>query len=63
MASTERKMETLKSKIESTRSEMAAADPSDFVALGDFQKQLEQLHAQLDALEEEWLEAAETLGE
>ena len=63
MASTERKMETLKGKIESTRAEMAAADPSDFVALGDFQKQLEDLQTQLDALEEEWLEAAETLGE
>lgn len=63
MASTERKMETLKEKIESTRAEMAAADPSDFVALGDFQKQLEDLQAQLDTLEEEWLEAAETLGE
>ena len=42
---------------------MAAADPSDFVALGDFQKQLEDLQAQIDTLEEEWLEAAEALGE
>ena len=63
MASNERKIETLKGKLEATRAEMAAADPSDFVALGDFQKQLEDLQAQIDALEEEWLEAAETLGE
>ena len=63
MASNERKIETLKGKIESTRAEMAAADPSDFVALGDFQKQLDDLQAQIDALEEEWLEAAEALGE
>ena len=63
MASNERKIETLKGKLETTRSEMAAADPSDFVALGDFQKQLDDLQAQIDALEEEWLEAAEALGE
>ena len=63
MASNERKIETLKGRLESTRAEMAAADPSDFVALGDFQKQLDDLQAQIDVLEEEWLEAAETLGE
>lgn len=63
MASNERKIETLKGKMDSTRAEMAAADPSDFVALGDFQKQLDGLQTQIDALEEEWLEAAETLGE
>lgn len=63
MASNERKIETLKGKLETTRAEMTAADPSDFVALGDFQKQLEDLQAQIDALEEEWLEAAEALGE
>ena len=63
MASNERKIETLKGKLEATRAEMAAADPSDFVALGDFQKQLEDLQAQIDTLEEEWLEAAEALGE
>ena len=63
MASNERKIETLKGKLETTRAEMATADPSDFVALGDFQKQLEDLQAQIDALEEEWLEAAEALGE
>lgn len=63
MASNERKIETLKGRLESTRAEMAAADPSDFVALGDFQKQLDDLQAQIDVLEEEWLETAETLGE
>ncbi len=63
MASNERKIETLKGKIAATRDEMAAADPSDFVALGGFQSQLDDLQAQIDALEEEWLEAAEALGE
>ncbi|HIS39417.1 MAG TPA: ABC-F family ATP-binding cassette domain-containing protein [Candidatus Aphodovivens avistercoris] len=63
MASNERKMETLRDKMEAKRAEMTAADPSDFVALGDLQAQLNDLQAQIDALEEEWLEAAEALGE
>ena len=63
MASNERKMETLRGKVDDARCRMAEADPADFVALGDFQKQIEELQAQIDALEEEWLEAAEALGE
>ena len=63
MASAERKMETMKGKIEAARQEMAEADPSDFVALGACQKKIDDLQAQLDALEEEWLEAAEALDE
>lgn len=63
MQSNERKMETLQGKIEDVRAQMTAADPSDFTALGDFQAQINNLQAQVDALEEEWLEAAEKLGE
>ena len=63
MASNERKMETLHGKVDDARRRMAEADPADFVALGDFQKQIEELQTQIDALEEEWLEAAEALGE
>lgn len=63
MQSNERKMETLQGKIEDVRAQMTAADPSDFTALGDFQAQINDLQAQVDALEEEWLEAAEKLGE
>ena len=63
MQSNERKMETLNGKIEDVRAQMAAADPSDFAALGDFQAQINDLQSQVDALEEEWLEAAEKLGE
>ena len=62
MQSNERKMETLNGKIEDVRAQMAAADPSDFAALGDFQTQINDLQSQVDALEEEWLEAAEKLG-
>ena len=63
MQSNERKTETLNGKIEDVRAQMAAADPSDFTALGDFQAQINDLQAQVDALEEAWLEAAEKLGE
>ena len=63
MQSNERKTETLNGKIEDVRAQMAAADPSDFTALGDFQAQINDLQSQVDALEEEWLEAAEKLGE
>ena len=63
MQSNERKTETLNGKIEDVRAQMAAADPSDFAALGDFQAQINDLQSQVDALEEEWLEAAEKLGE
>ena len=54
---------TLNGKIEDVRASMAAADPTDFTALGDFQAQISDLQQQIDALEEEWMEAAEKLGE
>lgn len=63
MQSNERKTETLRAKIDGVRTQMVAADPSDFTALGDFQAQINDLQTQIDALEEEWLEAAERLGE
>ena len=63
MQSNGRKTETLNGRIEDVRAQMAAADPTDFSALGDFQAQINDLQAQIDALEEEWLEAAEKLGE
>ena len=59
----ERKIETLNAKVDAVRAQMAAAGPADFVALGDFQAQINDLQSQIDALEEEWMEAAEQLGE
>lgn len=63
MQSNERKMGTLNGKVDEVRSRMVAADPTDFGALGDFQAQINDLQMQIDVLEEEWLEAAEKLGE
>ena len=63
MASAERKMDTLRGKIEGIHQAMTEVDPSDYVKLGDMQKEIKQLEAQIEALEEEWMEAAEALGE
>lgn len=63
MRSCENKTNTLRGKIEQAQADMAAADPSDFEALGKFQQQIEDFQAQIDELDEQWLEAAEALGE
>lgn len=63
MASAERKMDTLHGKIEGIHQAMTEVDPSDYVKLGDMQKEIKQIETQIEALEEEWMEAAETLGE
>ncbi len=61
MASTEKRMATLKGKIEAKQAEMAAADPSDYVALTALQDEIAAFQAQVDKLELAWLDAAEAL--
>ncbi len=63
MASAERKMDTLRGKIEGIHQAMTEVDPSDYVKLGDMQKEIKEIEAQIEVLEEEWMEAAEALGE
>lgn len=63
MASAERKMDTLHGKIEGIHQAMTEVDPSDYVKLGDMQKEIKEIEAQIETLEEEWMEAAEALGE
>ena len=63
MASAERKMDTLRGKIEGIHQAMTEVDPSDYVKLGDMQKEIKEIEAQIETLEEEWMEAAEALGE
>ncbi|MDO5800646.1 MAG: ABC-F family ATP-binding cassette domain-containing protein [Coriobacteriia bacterium] len=63
MASAERKMDSLRGKIDGIHQAMTEVDPSDYVKLGDMQKEIKQIEAQIEALEEEWMEAAEALGE
>ena len=63
MASAERKMDTLRGKIEGIHQAMTEVDPSDYVKLGDMQKEIKEIETQIETLEEEWMEAAEALGE
>ena len=63
MASAERKMDTLRGKIEGIHQAMTEVDSSDYMKLGDMQKEIKEIEAQIEALEEEWMEAAEALGE
>ncbi len=42
---------------------MSAADPTDFVLLGKLQAELDARAAEKEALEDEWLEGADALGE
>lgn len=63
MASNEKKVETLKGKIERKRADMASVDPTDYLALTAMQDEIAAMQDQIDELEMEWLEAAEKLGE
>ncbi len=63
MRSCETKSNTLRTKIEEAQAAMAAADPSDFEELGRLQGLIDDFQAQIDELDEQWLEAAEALGE
>ncbi len=63
MESNERKMETLRGKINNIQEEMAKADQADFTTLSDLQNQMDDLQEQVNDLEEAWLDAAEKLGE
>lgn len=63
MASNEKKIETLKGKIEAKQLNMAAADPSDYLTLTAMQEEIADFETQIEALELEWFEAAEKLGE
>ena len=63
MSSAERKIDTLKGKIADVHVAMTKVDPSDYVKLGELQKEIKDYEAQIEAHEEEWMEAAEALGE
>ena len=63
MTSNEKKIETLKGKIEKKQLEMAEADQSDYLTLTAMQEEIADFESQIEALELEWFEAAEKLGE
>lgn len=61
LSSTERKLETLAKKADGVRDELAAADPSDYVALMEGQERLRDVERQIAELEEKWMELSEKL--
>ncbi|MCI9262603.1 ABC-F family ATP-binding cassette domain-containing protein [uncultured Adlercreutzia sp.] len=63
MTSNEKKIETLKGKIEKKQLEMAEADQSDYLTLTAMQEEVADFESQIESLELEWFEAAEKLGE
>lgn len=62
ISSTERKMSTLRGKIEDSEESLLSVDPTDYVELGRIQQQTDSLKAQLATLEDQWLELGERLG-
>ena len=63
LLSTERKMATASKRIDEATARLHAADPTDYVALGEIQREIDGLKAQLDDLELVWLETSESLGQ
>jgi len=61
LASTERKMNTLEKKIESQKDALHTVDPTDYIALGEIQSDLQTLQARLQELEATWLDLSEKL--
>ena len=61
LSSVERKMDTLRKKIDDLRGCMLTLPPTDFEALGKLQAEVDGLQAQHEDLELEWLELSEQL--
>lgn len=62
-SSTERKMGTVRGKLEDARATLLEIDGTDFVALGEQQAKISKLASELEQLEDAWLEYSELLGE
>lgn len=63
LASTERKIAALEEQTDRTQAAMHDIDPTDFVALGDKQAELQALRDQIAELEELWIDLSEKLGD
>ncbi len=59
----EKRIATAGARVQNKQAQMEAADPTDFVALAQLQTELDELKAAKEALEDEWLEVADALGE
>lgn len=63
MSSNEGKIETIRGKITGKQAELAAADPTDYQLLTAIQEEIADLEEDISALELEWFDAAERLGQ
>ncbi|WP_417144547.1 ABC-F family ATP-binding cassette domain-containing protein [Raoultibacter massiliensis] len=63
LASTERKISSLEAQIEKTRAAMHDIDPTDFIALGNKQAEMQTIQGQINELEELWIDLSEKLGD
>jgi ATPase subunit of ABC transporter with duplicated ATPase domains len=61
MSSCEKKIDTLRSKIEAAHERELQVDPTDFEALMAVQNEITTFNEQIEELELDWLEAADTL--
>ncbi|MDO8949982.1 MAG: ABC-F family ATP-binding cassette domain-containing protein [Actinomycetota bacterium] len=61
LAATERRLHTLGKKADEIRAELKAANPSDYVALGDIQSRLHAAERENSDLEDAWVELSEKL--
>lgn len=61
--SIERKMGTVRGKLERARAELLDIEGTDYVALGEQQAKVSRLQDELEELEDAWLECAERLDE
>ena len=60
-ASLERRMDTQRKRIDELEAQMAAVDPTDYLALETQQRKIDEAHAAIDDLETAWLEVSEQL--
>lgn len=59
----ERKLEKIATQKEQLEAQMAAHDPSDYAGLNELNGQLQELAAESDGLEAEWLDLSEQMGQ
>ena len=60
---TDRKLSTLRGKVAKEETTLHSADPTNYVELGDIQKRINTLKAQITELEDRWLEISEVLDD
>ena len=58
----ERRLEKLEGEPDRLRGELAEVDPTDYEALVDAQRRVDDAEAEISSLEDEWLELADRLG-